>query len=112
MASCGGSERQGAFANAIGSSHGGKRSDPGRVTCFCQFCEKKGKERGIQFSRVKKGFLELEDFVRAARERRRPADGYYVTLWRLMLSYPELLAWENLWHDSLREDLSGNLQRK
>jgi hypothetical protein len=27
-------------------------------------------------------------------------DGYYVTLWRLMLRYPELLAWENLWHDT------------
>ncbi len=33
----------------------------------------------------------------------RPADGYYVMLWRLMLRYPELLAWENLWHDSLRD---------
>ena len=98
-----GSERQGAFANAIGSSHGGRRSDPGRVTCFCQFCRKKGEERGIQFNRVKRGFLELENFVRAARERKAPADGYYVALWRLMLSYPELLAWENLWHDSLRE---------
>ncbi len=28
---------------------------------------------------------------------------YNVELWRLMLHYPELLAWENLWHDSLRE---------
>jgi len=30
-------------------------------------------------------------------------DGYYVTLWRLMLKYPELLAWEMLWTDSLRD---------
>jgi hypothetical protein len=98
-----GSERQGAFANALGSSSGGRRRDPGRVTCFCQFCQKKGEERGIQFSRVKEGFLELEKFVHAGRERKKPTDGYYVTLWRLMLRYPELLAWENLWHDSLRE---------
>ena len=34
---------------------------------------------------------------------KRPVDGYYVTLWRLMLRYPELLAWEMLWTDSLRE---------
>ncbi len=33
----------------------------------------------------------------------RPVDGYYVELWRLMLRYPELLAWEMLWTDSLRE---------
>jgi hypothetical protein len=98
-----GSERQGAFANALGSSAGGRRNDPGRVTCFCQFCRKKGEERGIQFSRVQEGFSELEKFVGAARERKRPVDGYYVTLWRLMLRYPELLAWENLWHDSLRD---------
>lgn len=97
-----GSERQGAFANSIGSSAGGLRNDPGRVTCFCQYCQKKGSERGIQFDRVKAGFLELEKFVRASRARTRPVDGYYVELWRLMLDYPELLAWENLWHDSLR----------
>src|SRR6185312_6725205 len=35
-----GSERQGAFANALGSRHGGRSSDPGRVTCFCEFCQK------------------------------------------------------------------------
>jgi hypothetical protein len=34
-----GSERQGAFSNALSASHG--RSDPNRVTCFCQFCQEK-----------------------------------------------------------------------
>jgi len=34
---------------------------------------------------------------------KRPVDGYYVTMWRLLLRYPELLAWEMLWTDSLRE---------
>jgi hypothetical protein len=98
-----GSERQGAFANALGSSAGGRRDDPGNVTCFCQFCQRKARERGINFERVQAGFLDLEKFVRAARAGHRPVDGYYVELWRLMLQYPELLAWENLWHDSLRE---------
>jgi hypothetical protein len=98
-----GSERQGAFANALGSSHGGQRNDPGRVTCFCQFCQQKGRERGIRFERVQTGFFELEKFVQGSRAGHRPVDGYYVELWRLMLRYPELLAWENLWHDSLRE---------
>jgi hypothetical protein len=96
-----GSERQGPFANALGASHG--RSDPGRVTCFCQFCEAKAKQRGINVARAREGFLELEKFVRAGRRNERPVDGYYVTLWRLMLRYPELLAWEMLWTDSLRE---------
>jgi hypothetical protein len=98
-----GSERQGAFSNALGASHGGGRRDPARVTCFCNFCQAKGKERGINFERTKAGFQALGDFVRASRGGKRPIDGYYVTLWRLILRYPELLAWEMLWTDSLRE---------
>jgi len=98
-----GSERQGAFANALGSRHGGAAEDPGRVTCFCKFCRDKASAQGIRVENARNGFLELEKFVRAARSGTRPNDGYYVELWRLMLTYPELLAWENLWHDSLRD---------
>ena len=98
-----GSERQGALSNALGAMHGGKRSDPGKVTCFCEFCQAKAKARGINVDRARKGFLELEKFVNAGRAGQRPVDGFYVTFWRLMLNYPELLAWEMLWTDSLRE---------
>lgn len=98
-----GSERQGAFTNALGMSHGGSHSDPGRVECFCQYCEAKAKKMGIDFDRVKAAYQELEKFVRAARARRRPVDGYYVTLWRHMLYYPELIAWENFFHEGLRD---------
>ena len=98
-----GSERQGAFANALGSRHGGASEDPGRVTCFCEFCRKRAAAQGFNVERARNGFLALEDFVREARGGNRPVDGYYVQLWRLMLTYPELLAWENMWHDSLRD---------
>jgi hypothetical protein len=104
-----GSERQGAFSNALGASHA--RSDPGRVTCFCGFCEAKAKQRGINVVRARQGFLELERFVRAGRAKQRPVDGYYVALWRLMLRYPELLAWEMLWTDSLRETYAAIYQK-
>ncbi len=97
-----GSERQGAFANALGSHHGGA-GDPGRVTCFCSFCQSKAAAEGIRVDRARSGFLELEKFARAAHSGKSPVDGYHVELWRLMLTYPELLAWENLWHDSLRD---------
>ena len=98
-----GSERQGAFSNALGASHGGGNRDPERVTCFCGFCEQKARERGINVARAREGYEALAGFVRAARQHNRPVDGYYVTLWRLMLRYPELLAWEMLWTDSLRD---------
>src|ERR1017187_1567566 len=98
-----GSERQGAFADALRGAHGGASGNPLKVTCFCDFCEHKAQERGINVVRARKGFQALADFVQVARQGRRPVDGYYVTLWRLMLRYPELLAWEMLWTDSLRE---------
>jgi hypothetical protein len=96
-----GSERQGAFSNMLGASAG--RAEGGHVTCFCQFCVTKAKAHGIDPDRARQGFLELQKFVAAAHQSQRPVDGYYVTMWRLMLRYPELLAWEMLWTDSLRE---------
>ncbi len=98
-----GSERQGAFSNALGASHGGKGRDPGKVTCFCEFCQKTGRERGINFERVKRGYTRTGEVRPRGAGGTRPVDGYYVTLWRLMLQYPELLSWEMLWTDSLRD---------
>jgi hypothetical protein len=97
-----GSERQGAFSNMLGA-HAGTPGSPMRVTCFCQYCQAKAKQRGINPDRAREGFTELARFVEASRNGKRPVDGYYVTLWRLMLKYPEMLAWEMLWTDSLRE---------
>jgi hypothetical protein len=97
-----GSERQGAFSNALGA-HAGGPGAPMRVTCFCQHCQARAKERGIDPERARKGFMELAKFVDASHNRQRPVDGYYVMLWRLMLNYPELLAWEMLWTQSLRD---------
>ena len=99
-----GCERQGALSDALGATHDDPPIDPGNVTCFCQFCQEKAKQRGISVERARQGFFELEKFVRAARSGKRPVDGYYVQFWRLLLRYPELLAWEMLWTDSLREN--------
>ena len=103
-----GSERHGALGTALGASHGGARSDPGRVGCFCEFCEEKARQQGIvQFDRVKEGYRTLEKYVRAARAGERPVDGHYVTFWRILMRYPEILAWEQFFHDGLREIYAG-----
>ncbi len=94
-----GSERQGAFANAMD----GAVPNVGRTTCFCQYCERKAQSRGVDPARARAGFQALDAFLQSARRGVRPVDGYYVSVWRLMMRYPELLAWEQLWHDSLRE---------
>ena len=100
-----GSEREGAFSNML------RGTNPRSVTCFCQFCAAKARERGVSVERARAGFEALAAFVDAGRQNRRPIDGYYVTLWRLMLRYPELLAWEMLWTDSLRETYAAIYQR-
>ena len=65
-----GSERQGAFANALGASHGGPADDPARVTCFCQFCETQGEGSGASIrSAHGRASSALEKFVRAAAQR-------------------------------------------
>ncbi|MBI4875401.1 MAG: hypothetical protein HY822_12275 [Acidobacteria bacterium] len=99
-----GSERHGALGTALGASHGGRGSNPGSVGCFCEFCEKKARQQGIvRVERVKEGYRALEQYVRAARSGKKPVDGHYVTFWRLLMKYPEILAWEQFWHDGLRE---------
>jgi len=98
------SERQGGFFNALGAYAHGSSADPGKATCFCEFCTKKAKALGIDVDRARQGFIALEKYVRDGREKKRPRDGYFVTFFRLLLNYPELLAWENLWEQS-REEL-------
>ena len=98
-----GSERQGALSDSLGATHDTPPIDPGNVTCFCEFCVARAKERGINAERAKQGFLELEKFVRSARGGKRPVDGYYVQFWRILLRYPEVAAWEMLFTDGLRE---------
>ena len=98
-----GSERQGALSDSLGATHDTPPIDPGNVTCFCEFCRSKAKERGINVDRARQGFLELEKFVRSARSGKRPVDGYYVQFWRILLRYPEVAAWEMLFTDGLRE---------
>lgn len=98
-----GSERHGALGVALGASHGGRGSDPGRVACFCAHCEKKARARGIAPERAREGFRTLEQYVRSARAGQRPVDGHFVEFLRILMRYPEILAWEQLFHDSLRE---------
>jgi hypothetical protein len=103
-----GSERQGGFFNALGAYAHGSGADPGQATCFCEYCQARAAKMGIDVDRARKGFAALESFVRDGRAARRPRDGYFVTFFRLMLNYPELLAWENLWEQS-REQLQQDM---
>jgi hypothetical protein len=105
------SERQGGLFNALGAWHHGDRADPGGATCFCEFCLARAKAANIDANRAKQGFLALETFVKAGRARQKPRDGYFVSFFRLLLNYPELLAWESLWINS-RFDFMAAIYKK
>ncbi len=97
-----GSERQGPLNNAIGASHGGG-GNPATVGCFCTHCLDAAKQMGIEADRARKGYGILEAWVTSLRAGTRPADGAFVTFWRILVEYPEVLAWERLWNEGLRD---------
>ena len=73
------------------------------ITCFCEDCQRKARDRGISVDRARRGYIALDSLFRAASEEHRPTDGYFVTFWRTLLDYPEILSWEKLWTDSYHE---------
>lgn len=73
------------------------------ATCFCQHCRRIAEESGIDPRRAQLGYRELLDWNAAVRSDHRPADGAFTTFWRLLLRYPEILSWQNLWTQSQRQ---------
>jgi hypothetical protein len=97
-----GSEREGPLDGIL--------TGAGTGLCFCQFCQAKGRELGISVARAQTGFRELTQLFSATATEARPADGYFVSFWRILLKYPEILSWESLWSDSfqgVQADLYG-----
>ncbi len=88
-------ERNGPLLNALGASHF-QTIDSSRATCFCEHHQRAAKERGINFERAKQGYQQVDKFVQASLKGQRPSDGYYVEFNRLLLEYPEIIAWDKL----------------
>jgi hypothetical protein len=98
------SERQGPLNTTLGAHFAKTRTSPRRsLSCFCEHCERKVRERSIDFARAKDGFIALEAWVNQVWDKPRQPDGSFVTLWRLMAEYPELLAYERFWFLSQEE---------
>lgn len=74
-------------------------------TCFCDHCRQRADKEGVDFERAKIGLAELTRFIRALEAGGEPGpDGALVGFLRLLMQYPEILAWENL-HYRAGEDL-------
>ncbi|HTF29393.1 MAG TPA: hypothetical protein VK625_11160, partial [Flavitalea sp.] len=88
-------ERNGPLLNAIGVSHA-QGIDSAKVTCFCEHHEKAAAAHGINFKRAKEGYNKLNQYVQDSLNEKRPSDGYYVEFSRLLIEYPEIMAYNQL----------------
>ncbi len=93
-------ERPGPVSNLLDFTHTG---GGGPVTSFDPFTLERAKDKGISVDRAIEGFRSLEKFVAQCKSGDGPVDGRYVTFWRTLLEYPEVLSWEMLWVEALRD---------
>ncbi len=78
------------------------QGSPGRyaLTCFCPHCQAKAGKRGIDVRRAIEGYRKGLEWSERVAVGDLPSDGAFVGFWRLLLQYPEMLAWQTLWTDS------------
>jgi hypothetical protein len=97
------SERQGPLNNTLGAHFGTLQQRRSSICCFCDFCIRKAKDVGINGARAREGYIALDHWVSRTISQPRSADGSFVSLWRLFLEFPEILAWERFWYTSQEE---------
>jgi hypothetical protein len=97
-----GAERQGPLMNVI------LPWNDAPPVCFCEHCRARGKAHGIDAERARQGFQDLYTYVRALMAGMlKPADGVFTGFLRVLLRYPEVLAWEYQYRLSREEVLQG-----
>ncbi len=75
----------------------------GDVGCFCAHCARIARDRGIDVCRAQEGYRALVEWNAKVGAGERPEDGAFVAFWRILLTYPEVLAWQTLWTESQRQ---------
>lgn len=96
------SERQGPLNNTLGARFG-RFNGNASINCFCTYCQAKGRALGINVERAREGYIALHKWVLRTMNGPLANDGAFVTLWRLLLEYPEIMAWEKMWFHSQEE---------
>jgi len=100
-----GAERQGPLMNVI------LPWNNAAPTCFCEHCIARGRAKGIDPERARKGFEELFVYVRGLMDNQpKPADGVFTGFLRVLLRYPEILAWEYQYRLSREEVMQAIYQ--
>jgi len=95
-------ERQGPLNTMIGA-FGGNLPSRMHAYCFCPYCVRKGREQGIDPERARQGYIALDRFMKQTRAGTLSTDGTFITFWRLLVEYPEIMAWHRFWFHSQEE---------
>jgi hypothetical protein len=104
------SERQGPLNETLGA-YFGKFDGDSRIYCFCEYCVNKGNDQGIKLDRVRAGYAALDEWVKhSLRRNGGDGTGSFVSLWRVLVEYPEILEWHRFWMRS-QEEVYGLLYR-
>lgn len=85
----------------------------GLVTCFCRYCKEIAADRNIDWRRAQEGYRKLVAWNAELAQGRTHRDGAFVSFWRLLLQYPELLSWQTIWTDSQHQmyrDIYGTVK--
>lgn len=91
------SERQGPLYNTLGL-HFGRFTGASSIYCFCQYCAGKAKDRGIDVEMARTGYSTLAAWVsKTFQSGAGSGTGAFVSLWRLMSEFPELITWHQMW---------------
>jgi hypothetical protein len=91
-----GAERMGPLMNVISPWN----NDP--PSCFCQHCEDRARNHGIDPARARKGFEELYLYVQSL-AKGKPPEGVFTGFLRVLLRYPEILSWEYQYRQAREE---------
>jgi hypothetical protein len=101
-----GAERQGPLMNVISPWN----NDP--PSCFCEHCRARAAAAGIDAERARTGFAALHTYVQGQiAGQPRPADGMFAGFIRVLMRYPEILAWESEYRLG-REALADAIYRR
>ncbi|MFZ5832511.1 MAG: hypothetical protein ACOY3P_20685 [Planctomycetota bacterium] len=74
-------------------------------TCFCEHCRMRAAKEGVGFDRAKAGLEKMNALIQSLRKGGDAGmDGPLVAFLRLLMEYPEILAWESM-HYRASEDL-------
>ncbi|HKW01549.1 MAG TPA: hypothetical protein VJN96_17110 [Vicinamibacterales bacterium] len=100
-----GAERASPLTNMI------QNGNDSTASCFCEFCRARGKAHGIDAERARQGFADMLAYIQGLRAGTlKPADGAAAGFLRILMKYPEILAWEYQYRQSREEIMAGMYQ--